>query len=166
MSLFITLNKNISPVNSLDKSFSENGVTYYVVLKENTDLFKPTFIIQSGADIWKFNYIEDSSFGRKYFITDIRSIGNDRYEIDCKTDVLSTWSEEIRGNVAVIKRQENLYNLYLDDPDFHVLNYERIQTLQFPTSNGFMKALQYILVTNGAGNSSAKKGGEDDVAST
>ena len=159
MSLSITFKKCISPNNKLDKEFGSDTASFSVVLKENTDIFRPTFIIQTSSDLWLYNYIDaSSSFGRQYFIVDIRSVGNNRYEVDCKTDVLYTWPEEIRSNRAVVRRQEKLYNLYLDDPDFHVLNYEKIQTLQFVSNGtGFMKALQYVLVTNGAGTTNAKK---------
>ena len=151
MSYTIVLKKCLSPVNKLTKSFSGTTQSFSVVLKENTDVFQPTFILQTdGAKLWDYNYIDGSSFsGRQYFITDVRSIGNNRFEVDAKTDVLSTWANEIRGNTAVIKRQEKLYNLYLDDPEFHVYNYENIQTKQFP-ANSFNKLLNYVLVVNGS----------------
>lgn len=158
MSLPIVFRKCISPVHKFDKDFDSGSLSVSVDLKESTDIFKPTFIILTSDNLWEYNYIDAiESFGRKYFVTDIRSIYNNRYEVDAKTDVLSTWPSRIRSNSAVIRRQQNLFNLYLDDPDFHVLNYEKIQTLQFPTSNGFMKALQYVLVTNGAGSNSVNR---------
>lgn len=170
MSLPIVFRKCISPVNKFDKDFDSGSLSVSVDLKESTDIFKPTFVILTSDNLWEYNYIDAiESFGRKYFVTNIRSIYNNRYEVDAKTDVLSTWASRIRSNTAVIRRQQNLFNLYLDDPDFHVLNYEKIQTLQFPTSNGFMKSLQYVLVTNGAGSNSESKDssqlekeGEDD----
>lgn len=147
--LTIVLKRNLSPVNKLTKDFDNTIAEFEVALKENTDIFRPTFILQTIDPIWHFNYIDGSSFsGRQYFITDVRSIGFNRYEIDARTDVLSTWATQIKQNTAVISRQEKLYNLYLDDPYFHVYNYERIQTLKFP-ANDFMKSLQYVLVTNG-----------------
>ena len=150
MSLQITFKKCVSPVNKVDKTFTGSSESFDVVLKDSTDIFKPTFLIQTSADIWMFNYIDaKSSLGRYYFVTDVRSVGNNRYEVDAKTDVLSTWKSEIRGNSAVIKRQQNTFNLYLDDPEFHVYNYENIQTLQFPTNN-FNKVLNYVLVVNGS----------------
>lgn len=166
MSLSITFLKNNSPVNKMDKEFDSGSLTVGVDLKESTDIFEPTFVILTSDNLWLYNYIDAmNSFGRKYFVKKIRSVGNNRYEVDAKTDVLSTWPPMIRSNSAVIRRQQNLYNLYLDDPDFHVLNYEKIQTLQFPTNNGFMKSLQYVLVTNGAGTASnqLEKGGDKDV---
>lgn len=149
MSYNIILKKNLSPVNKFDKTFDGATASFDVVLKENTDVFKPTFVLQTNDEkLWNYNYIDGSAFsGRQYFITDVRSIGHNRFEVDAKTDVLSTWATEIRANNAVIKRQENLFNLYLDDPEFHVLNYEQIQTLKFPV-NDFSKTLNYVLVVN------------------
>lgn len=165
MSYQIIFKRCISPTNKIGKAFASGTETFNIVLKENTDVFRPTFILQTDKILWNYNYIDGSSFsGRKYFITDIRSIGNDRYEIDAKTDVLDTWESQIKSNSAVVRRQERVYNLYLDDPDFHVYNYEKIQTLAFP-DNDFSKYLQYVLVTNGAGRSSQLenvKGGDDN----
>lgn len=150
MSYPLTFKKCLSPVNKFDKSFASGTLSVNVVMKDNTDVFKPTFTIQTNENLWDYNYIDGSSFtGRQYFITDIRSIGNGRFEVDAKTDVLSTWKSEIKSNSAVVRRQERDYNLYLDDSEFHVLNYERIQTLQFP-ANSFNKALSYVLVVNGS----------------
>lgn len=151
MSFPIILKRNLSPVKKFDKTFDSDTASFDVVLKENTDVFMPTFLLQTdGNKLWKYNYIDGTDFsGRCYFITDVRSVGNNRFEIDAKTDVLSTWKNEIRANNAVIKRQQNLYNLYLDDPDFHTYNYDRIQTIKFP-ANGFNKALNYVLVVNGS----------------
>lgn len=146
----LTFKRNKSPVNKLTKSFDTNTLTVSVVMKENTDVFRPTFTVQTNSNLWDYNYIDGSSFtGRQYFITDIRSIGNGRFEVDAKTDVLSTWNTEIKSNSAVIKRQEGVFNLYLDDPEFHVLNNERIQTLRFPV-NSFSKNLKYVLAINGS----------------
>lgn len=150
MSYQLVFKKNISPVNKVTKSFASGTQTFDVVMKENTDIFRPTFTIQTTERLWNYNYIDGSNFsGRQYFIKDIRSIGNNRFEVDAETDVLSTWASEIRSNTAILRRQEGVYNLYLDDPEFHVLNYERIQTLRFP-ENGFNKNLKYVLAINGS----------------
>lgn len=158
----IILKRSLSPTNKLDKSFDSTVFNANVALKDDTDVFKPTFVLESADELWNFNYVDGSQFsGRQYFITDVRSIGYLLYEIDCKTDVLSTWATQIRNNEAVIKRQEKMFNLYLDDPDFHVYNFERIKTVKFP-ANGFIKNLEYILVTNGANVSNQLERGESD----
>lgn len=149
MAYDLVFKKSISPTNKVGKSFDSTTAQFSVVLKENTNIFKPTFILQTDTDLGAFNYIDGSAFsGRQYFITKVTSIGYNRYEVEAMTDVLDTWAAQIKANDAVISRQENVFNLYLDDPYFHVYNYERIQTLKFPNNN-FIKSLQYVLVTNG-----------------
>ena len=121
MSLSVTFKKCISPVNKLYKSFGSGSASFNVVLKENTDMFRPVFILKTSEDIFTYNYIDGSSFsGRQYFITNVRSIGNDLYEVECKTDVLATWPSEIKGLTAIVNKQEGLgvSNKYLNDGSF------------------------------------------------
>lgn len=142
--------RSISPIKKLDKQFQTNTATFDCVLKEGSSLFKPTFIISTGDDLGNYNYIDGTDFsGRLYTITEIKSIGNALYEVSAKTDVRSTWKSEIRSNDAVIKRQENQYNLYLDDPEFMTYNTEQISTYKF-SGTQFDKTLSYVLVVNGS----------------
>lgn len=150
MSLQIVFRKCISPVNKVLKEFSGSSESFDVVLKEETDFFRPTFIIQTNADLWSYNYVDGSSFsGRKYFITNIKSVGNNRYEVDCKTDVLGTWSGEIRSLSAIVNKQEGLTpsNKYLNDGSFIS------QVNEFNTSynfqGGFNDSGVFILICAG-----------------
>ena len=102
----------------------------------------------SLSSLASFNYMYIADFGRYYFIDDIVSINQGIWEVSGHVDVLETYKTAILANKAIVKRQQSKYNLYLDDPDFHAYNYERIQTLQFPV-NTFSKALEYVLVCNG-----------------
>ena len=130
MAYTLTFKKNLSPVIKVVKSFDSDTAQFSVVLKENTSIFKPTFILQTDIYPGAFNYIDGSSFsGRQYFITKVTSIGYNRYEVEAKTDVLDTWANGIKNNEAVVSRQENVYNLYLDDPYFHVYNPKNLKIL-------------------------------------
>lgn len=143
----VVLMINTSPVEKIGKSL-ETGTTISCALKDNTSILRPTIIIKSNASIHTYNYMKIQQFNRFYFIDDIKSLNNDMWEVSAHVDVLETYKTAILNNNAVIKRQQNQYNLYLDDPDFHVYNYEKLQTLQFP-ANSFTKSLKYVLVTNG-----------------
>lgn len=150
MSLNVTFRKCTSPVEKLDKSFGGDSRTFSVVLKEETELFKPTFILQTDAFLGDYNYIDGSNFsGRQYFITDIRSIGNNRYEVDAKTDVLGTWKDAIRGNTAIINKQESVAqgNKYLNDGSFVSQVNEFNTSYNFP--NGFNNSGTFILICAG-----------------
>lgn len=151
MSYPLVFKKMTSPREQFTKTFYDEGTTYNVVIKDETEVFRPTFTIQTTDNLKTlYNYIDGSNFsGRQYFIDRVINIGNNRYEVSAHTDVLSTWSSQIKANEAIIRRQQNKYNLYLDDPEFHLYNSERLQTLKLDGSE-FDKNLSYILVVNGA----------------
>lgn len=138
-----------SPKNKIVKSLTSIG-TFSCALKENTSVLNPVIIIATNENLYNSNYMEIPVFNRKYFITDIRSIGSDRWEVSAHVDVLDTYASAIKSNTAVIRRQENVYNLYLNDPDFLTYNYDRIQTKKFTPVSGFHKQLTYRLIINGS----------------
>lgn len=157
MGFTVKLCHNNSPVEKIGKSIDSGIDITGCTLKEETSVLKPVIrILSNDSSIYTYNYMYIAEFERYYFIDDIKSVNNNRWEISGHVDVLETYKNSILAQTAVIKRQQSKYNLYLDDPDFHTLNNERIQTLKFPTSNGFTKTLQYIIATNGAG---AQQGG-------
>ena len=150
MSLTATLKVNSSPVEKIGKTLS-TGLDFSVTLKEGTSILRPVLLLSSPTQspLTGYNYMYISAFSRYYFIDDIKSIRNDLWEISAHVDVLETYATAIKNNSAVIKRQEKLFNLYLDDGEFKTYNYEKIQTLQFP-ENTFSKNLAYGLVVNGS----------------
>lgn len=148
MGLTATLYISASPVEKIGKALTAGG-SYSCTLKETTSVLNPVLIVRTSDPVYNYNYLYIQEFGRYYFINDIRSVNNNVWEISAHVDVLETYSTAILANSAVIKRQASQYNLYLDDPDFHAYNYERIQTLKFP-DNVFNKNLNYILVVNGS----------------
>ena len=148
MSLTATLYVSSSPVEKIGKSLTA-GDSFSCVLKEDTSLLRPVLEVVTSSNLSGYNYLYISEFNRYYFIDDIVSLNDGRWEISAHVDVLETYKTAILSNSAVIRRQASLYNLYLDDPDFHSLNYDRIQTIKFPANN-FNKALNYILVVNGS----------------
>lgn len=159
MSISVQLMQNSSPVEKIGKSLTAGG-SYTCLLKENTSILDPVIILQTSDSIHSLNYMYISDFGRYYFIKDIKSLNNNRWEISAHIDVLETYKQQILANSAVIKRQQNTYNLYLDDPEFHAYNNEQIQTKKFtvPSGGGFTKSLHYIMTVNGSNDQQA--GGE------
>lgn len=149
MSFNVVLYKNESPVEKIGKSLTGSHTISDVVLKRDTSVLRPVLLINSAQDIYTYNYMYIAEFSRYYFIDDIRSVNNNMWEISAHVDVLETYKTQIKANTAVIKRQQNKYNLYLDDPEFKTYNNEQIQTLKFP-ANGFNKQLSYVLTVNGS----------------
>lgn len=149
MSITVTLKVNSSPVEKIGKTLTA-GTDFSCKLKDDTSILKPHLIINSQSSLAGFNYMYIPDFGRYYFIDDIVSLNNQIWEISAHVDVLETYKTAILANDAVIKRQQNLFNLYLDDPEFKTYNYERIQTLKFKNGSGMYKNLKYVLAVNGS----------------
>lgn len=148
MALTVNLMISSSPVEKIGKSLTTGG-SYSCVLKDGTSILKPVLELRTSDPVYTYNYMQITDFSRYYFIDDIISLHNNLWEIHARVDVLETYKAQILANSAVVRRQQSQFNLYLDDPDFHAYNYERIQTLKFP-QNEFSKLLNYVLVVNGS----------------
>lgn len=132
MAFNIMLQVSASEKNKLDKDVTTIA-TITGVLKSETSILNPVILIE--GDISHFtgcNYMDIPTFGRKYFVTNIRSIRNGLFEISARVDVLSTYAAQIRANTAIVHRQENRWNLYLNDGTFRVYQNPMVLTREFP----------------------------------
>ena len=133
MSFDIILQRNTSEPIKLDKTIS-NISTVNGTLKDGTSIIDPVIRIQCDmTDVKNCNYLTISEFGRSYFVNDIRSLTNSIVEFSCHVDVLSTYKNGIRGNTGIIQRQENQWNLYLNDGSLKVYQNPYIITKAFPS---------------------------------
>lgn len=151
MSFTVTLQNNSSPKNQLDKTLTEVA-SLIGVLKEDSSVVDPIILVrpnayQMASILSVVNYMTITTFGRSYFITDKIVTNNVLIELHAHCDVLTSYASAIRGNEAIIYRQENDWNLYLDDGSFQVYNNPNILTRPFPS--GF-STLEFILAVAGA----------------
>ena len=114
----IVLQNNKSEQNKIGKNI-DNILTVSGVLKDETSILSPSILVNADLDaLTSANYMTIDSFGRKYFITDIKSIRRGLVQINGRCDVLETYKDYIKQQTAVIARQENKWNLYLNDSIF------------------------------------------------
>mgnify|MGYP006923260536 CR=1 FL=1 len=149
MSFSVDLYVNNSPVEKIGKDLTGSHTISDVLLKRDTSILKPVLVINSVQDIFTFNYMYISEFGRYYFIDDIRSVHDNLWEISAHVDVLETYKSAILTNNAVIRRQSLKYNTYLNDPEWKTYAYEQVAAFKFPVTP-FTKNLQYVLTVAGA----------------
>lgn len=118
-------------------------------LKEDTSIINPVLRLSAVnmETISKCNYCYIPQFKRYYFINSIELSIGAIVEIECSVDVLNTYKNEILNSDCVIARNENLYNVYLDDEKFKTYNYNRVQTKTF--SNGFSDTVNMVLCVSG-----------------
>ena len=153
MSFNIRLMTNNSATNVADKDTTEI-TTLTGVLRNETSIIKPTIIIEAPVhDFAECNYFYIPQFNRYYFVTDIRSIRAGLTEISGRCDVLTTALK--KGNLTqcegITKRQQNKWNLYINDGFFKVYQDPVVTTELFP--NGF-NSFSYVLAVAGSVQSS------------
>ena len=147
MSFSVVLQTNKTEMNSLDKSIT-NIVTVTGTLKTGTSITNPIIIVTGDLSaVTGCNYMTISEFGRNYFVTDIVSIKANLFEVHGKCDVLTSFKTEIRSNRAIIRRQMNAFNSYLNDGSFRVYQNPSIVTKSFPS--GFTTQ-EFVLAVAGS----------------
>ena len=147
MSFNVMLQINNSERNRVTKDISEIS-TVSGELKTETSIIDPVIMIECDlSDVIGCNYISIPTFRRSYFVNNIRSIRYGLVEFSCHVDVLSSFASEIRGNMAIISKQENKWNLYLNDGTFKVYQNPNVLTKAFPS--GFTTQ-EFVLAVAGS----------------
>lgn len=143
----IILYYNNSEKIKLDKDLTQIG-TIEGRLFQNTSITKPSIMFDLDTTVFSANYLYIPQFNRYYFITDIVNVSANKWQIQARVDVLTSFKSAIRENTAIIERQENEYNLYLDDKYYRAYQNEDVQYKKF---SGSLPSDKYILVVNGGG---------------
>lgn len=149
MGFSVDFYNNESPVEKIGKTLINKHTVSDVILKRDTSILRPVLLIASIQQIYFYNYMYIPEFGRYYFIDDIRSVHDNLWEVSAHVDVLETYKDSILTNQAVIRRQQNRYNTYLNDPEWKVYADENVVAYHFSTTP-FSKTMKYILAVAGA----------------
>ena len=143
----IILYYNNSEKIKLDKELTQIG-TIEGRLFQDTSITKPSIMFDLDTAVFSANYLYIPQFNRYYFITDVVNVSANKWQIQARVDVLTSFKSAIRENTAIIERQENEYNLYLDDKYYRAYQNEDVQYKKF---SGSLPSDKYILVVNGGG---------------
>ena len=144
MSITIDLYNNSSPINAMEKSLSSIA-SLTGNLREESNVIDPTILIERDS-IANVNYAYIPEFNRYYFVTEIESVRTKIWRLHLHVDVLVTYRTKIRQNRGLINRQQNYYDLMLDDGVFRCKQNPRIYRYDFPNGLG---DFNYILITAG-----------------
>lgn len=117
-------------------------------LKNTSSIVNPTILVEA-VNPSAYNYMYIPEFNRYYFIDNCRSIRTNLWEIDCKCDVLETYSASIKANSGIVLRQKNIRNKYLTDSKISINKTMRIRLKAF---NYTFAPQRLLLVVAGGGN--------------
>ncbi len=104
----LTFYKQAATPNRVDKSdyLTVVGTLSNVILKDDTNLMSPTFILKTSEVVYNSNYVYCSFTHRYYYINNIDALSGGRLAIHCSIDVLYTYKNEILNSSAWIERSD------------------------------------------------------------
>ena len=144
--MHIIIQKNLSEKNKVTKTI-QNIAELEGTLRKETDIINPVIQFQGNiTQVINANYLTIPEFGREYFITDIKSVNAQLYEISAHCDVLASFRSEILANSGIIQKNEKLFNAYIND-GFYTVE-QGMQTFIKPFS-GSLDNDNFILVVAG-----------------
>ena len=147
MGFSVEFMNNSSPVEKIGKVITTGLTVTDVVLKRDTSILKPVLHIYTENDITGYNYLYISQFNRYYYIDNIVSIANNRWEVSAHVDVLQTYANELQNQMVILNKQETKGNRYLNDGSFVSQVNEFNTSYNFP--NGFNTSGTFILICAG-----------------
>ena len=84
------------------------GTELDVRLKEDCSILKPVLILSTPS--WEWNYFLIPSFGRYYFVTDYKYLGNQTYQISGTSDAMASFRGDILSSYQWIARAHTGWN--------------------------------------------------------
>lgn len=153
---------NKSPRNKLAKILTNASSSLTIRYKENTSIFNPDIMISSSIDISGYNYIYVGGNIERFYYIESYEMSQQYYILHCHVDVLMSFGADIRNTECIVSKNENTFNLFLDDNKMKLYNKERILTKPFTDSEGNasgfyvggQKVWTMLLTVNGSGSSS------------
>lgn len=142
------------------KTPATDGVKYEILLKEETSILSPTIELHAAAsEFLGFNYCRLPHFSRYYYITDVRSIAKDTFEVDLTCDVLGTWKTDVLGQSVYANMSSFAYQELIDDervcPTKNITvsspEYGNFEIISGGTSALDIPCYQFLSVANNAG---------------
>lgn len=126
-------------------------------LKGDVDVLRPVLLLTGDASAYSLcNYVQIPAFNRYYYAT-VKSVPGGMVEISCSRDPLtSSWHLGLPNLSAVIERQQEEFNLYLNDGTLKAYANDQIQTKTFTPPSpvpvgeiGGFSSPQYVVIIAG-----------------
>lgn len=118
------------------------GTSVTCVLKENTSLINPVFILE-GAN-FSTNYVTWNN--RHYFVDDVVSIRNGCVELHCSVDALASWKQQIGSSTQYVTRSASQHDGGIIDTLYPARVYETIEDTEIDLGLSSISAADNFIV--------------------
>lgn len=147
--MVLKLYNNNSERNCINKVLLNESV-YNGTLRETTSIKAPVLKIVGNESILNYNYCYIVEFGRYYYITDVRSIRSNLWELSLLCDVLMSFKTDILNSYGVISDTKSKeVSMYLESDIWKTLCKDKTDIINFSGGSSFLTNGQYILITAG-----------------
>lgn len=137
---------NPDPINKVKKTPTD-VLSISANFKGEVSRSNPFLIVEGDISaIANVNYAYIPDFQRYYFLESASVTANGLYTVSLSCDLLMSFADSILANTAIISKQENSWNLYLNDGSFSTYQNPLIFTHEFP--NGF-STYEFVLAVAG-----------------
>ena len=144
----MTLYKNKSDKRYINKTITQVGnIITTLYLKDDTEVVNPIIILDDFPNGVNYCYLD--SFDRFYYLTDVTML-NGQIQTTWKVDVLMSYKNDIKNNKALVKRNTNYNDLYLQDSEFMVEQYSNDRYLCFSESPFSISSKQFVMAVLGS----------------
>ena len=137
---------NYSDTNVVNKNI-ELKQSMSGTLRDECSITDPTILVEYNG-VFDFQYMRIPEFSRFYYVTSIVAVRAGLWAISGHVDVLMSFKEYFYNCYGIVSRQENLYNLYLDDDRLKVSSERQYVTKAF---NSPLQTSTYNVVLTLAG---------------
>lgn len=97
------------------------------------------------------DYVYIDEFARYYFVNGITCVQEGVATLSLHVDVLESFKTDILNTTAVVARQEEQYNVYLNDSMYKVYSNPYIIVKKFPNTAGIGGSFSWVLSMAGGG---------------
>lgn len=143
----IILGRNTSPTHQLNKQVT-HVATLTGTFRNSVDILSPVIRIEYSNPVG-FDYVYISDFGRYYYVDDITVVRTGILDLHLSIDVLESHKAAILANTAILDKQENKYNLYLNDDSIKMRQDPLVTCKVFPNGMFENDAYEYVLCVAG-----------------
>lgn len=144
----IELYNNASDTENLVKSITLSD-TLTGTLRGEADVMNPQILVEDNGSVLSptINYAYITDWGRYYYIDSKESYRNNMVILKLSGDPCMTFANNIKLLSGIVRRQENDWNLYINDGSFMTYANDICYAQNFPTG---LNGSEFVLVTVGA----------------
>lgn len=127
-----TFYENKSDERYLNKTITSKYSSIPIEMLNPSNIIRPTLKVSSGLIGQSVNYLYISDLERYYYIRNW-TMENGYVRLECEVDVLMSFKNAIKQQNVIVARQENKFNMYLEDSKYNILSTDAVRTIAFPS---------------------------------